>query len=184
MIQRADDGSYASGAASSQSIAIVSRSNDGPFDVAWKWSGIGHSIGKDKTTFATLGTNAVHGCDTVANVSTTKFRTTEFESVAGSMVTTIIGRIFVGRIGCICISSNTSAIVYDIPFGVLNAIGNSDTINTHRYGRIAIARFPPQKFRTIWSVHDTKTRPIDTFTATSASIASTFTRLAQLTLHI
>lgn len=180
MIQRADDGSYASGAPSSQSIAIVSRSNDGPFDVAWKRSRIGHSIGKDTTTFATLGSNAVYGCATVANLSTTQFRSTEFESLARSMDTTIVGRIFVGRIDCIGISSNTSTDVYDIQFAGLAADGHSDATNIKCNSEFAIARFTTQKFRAILSIHGTQTWPIDTFAATSAYIASTFARLAQL----
>lgn len=181
MIQRADDGFYASGAASSQSIANVSRSNDGPFDAARKRSRIGHPIGKDATTFATLDTNAVHGCTVVANVSTTQFRATEFEFVAGSMATTIGGWIF---LGCICIGTNITTVVHVIPIAGLAFDGNSDATITNRNRRFTIARFTQQKFSAIQSIHDTKARAIDTFAATSAIVASTFARLAQLTLHI
>lgn len=147
MIQRADDGFYASGAASSQSIAIVSRPNDGPFDAARKRSRIGHSIGKDTTTFATVGTNAVHGCTVVANVSTTQFRATEFEFVAGSMATTIVGWIFLGRL--VCISSNTTTVAHVIPIAGFAFDGNNDATNTNRHSRFTIARFTQQKFPAI-----------------------------------
>lgn len=192
MIQRADDGFYASGATFSQSIANVSRSNDGPFDNARQWSRIGHSIGESTSTFATLGSNAVHGRAAVATVSTTEFRPIEFESLARPMATTIVGRISVGRSSCICVSSNTTSVAFIAAFAVVVVtVGNSDASNINRDAiafnrRLTIARFAAQKFRTIQSVSDAKACAIDTsaaYIATSVIVAKPFAQLAKLMLQ-